>query len=115
VLDSPEFTRRYTPVLTEEIQHQAAEYLMNTYTRAPLSIAHGRGSNVYDSEGREYLDCVAGIAVNILGYAHPDLVSALERQARQLIHISNLYYTEPQVQLAKLLVTHSFAQKCFSV
>ena len=100
-------------MLTEEIQHQAAEYLMNTYTRAPLSIAHGRGSKVYDSEGREYLDCVAGIAVNILGYAHPDLVSALERQARQLIHISNLYYTEPQVQLAKLLVTHSFAQKVF--
>lgn len=100
-------------MLTEEIQHQAAEYLMNTYTRAPLSIARGRGSKVYDSEGREYLDCVAGIAVNILGYAHPDLVSTLERQARQLIHISNLYYTEPQVQLAKLLVTHSFAQKVF--
>ncbi len=100
-------------MLTEEIQLAAAQYLMNTYARLPLSIVRGKGSKVYDSEGREYLDCVAGIAVNILGHGHPELVTAIERQVRQLIHTSNLYYTEPQVRLAQLLVTHSFAQKVF--
>ncbi|MCZ6800377.1 MAG: aspartate aminotransferase family protein [Nitrospirae bacterium] len=100
-------------MLTEEIQLAASQYLMNTYARLPLSIVRGKGSKVYDSEGREYLDCVAGIAVNILGHGHPELVTAIERQARQLIHTSNLYYTEPQVRLAQLLVTHSFAQKVF--
>ncbi len=100
-------------MLTEEIQLAASQYLMNTYVRLPLSIVRGKGSKVYDSEGREYLDCVAGIAVNILGHGHPELVTAIERQVRQLIHTSNLYYTEPQVRLAQLLVTHSFAQKVF--
>ena len=100
-------------MLTEEIQLAASQYLMNTYARLPLSIVRGKGSKVYDSEGREYLDCVAGIAVNILGHGHPELVTAIERQVRQLIHTSNLYYTEPQVRLAQLLVTHSFAQKVF--
>jgi acetylornithine aminotransferase len=100
-------------MLTEEIQLDAAHYLMNTYARLPLSLVRGKGSKVYDAEGREYLDCVAGIAVNILGHGHPELVTAIERQARQLIHTSNLYYTEPQVQLAQLLVTHSFAHKVF--
>ena len=100
-------------MLTEEIQHIFSQYVMNTYARLPLAITRGRGSCVYDAEGREYLDCVAGIAVNTLGYGHPDLVSAVERQARQLIHTSNLYYTEPQGQLACRLVEHSFADKVF--
>jgi acetylornithine aminotransferase len=68
---------------------------------------------VYDLEGREYLDFVAGIAVNVLGHGHPDLVQAIQRQAAQLIHTSNLYYTEPQVKLAQMLVDHSFADKVF--
>lgn len=100
-------------MLTEEVQEKASRYLMNTYTRTPLSLVRGKGSKVYDSEGREYLDCVAGIAVNILGHAHPDLITAIERQARQLIHVSNLYYSEPQVLLAQELVSHSFADKVF--
>ncbi len=86
---------------------------MNTYTRLPLTIERGQGCLVYDAEGREYLDCVAGIAVNILGHAHPDIVEAITRQARQLIHTSNLFYTEPQTQLAERLVEHSFADKVF--
>jgi acetylornithine aminotransferase len=68
---------------------------------------------VYDLEGREYLDFVGGIAVNVLGHGHPDLVQAIQRQAAQLIHTSNLYYTEPQVKLAQMLVDHSFADKVF--
>ncbi len=98
---------------TEELKQDAARYLMQTYTRQPLSIVRGRGTKVYDLEGREYLDFVGGIAVNILGHGHPDLVQAIQRQAAQLIHTSNLYYTEPQVKLAQMLVEHSFADKVF--
>jgi acetylornithine aminotransferase len=100
-------------MLTEEIQQIVSEYVMNTYDRLPLAITRGRGCHVYDAEGREYLDCVAGIAVNTLGYGHPDLVAAIERQVRHLVHTSNLYYTEPQGQLARRLVEHSFADKVF--
>jgi acetylornithine aminotransferase len=86
---------------------------MQTYTRQPISIVRGRGAKVYDMEGREYLDFVGGIAVNLLGHGHPDLVQAIQQQAAQLIHVSNLYYTEPQVTLAKILVEHSFADRVF--
>jgi acetylornithine/N-succinyldiaminopimelate aminotransferase len=98
---------------TEELKQDAARYLMPTYVRQPLSIVRGRGAKVYDLEGREYLDFVGGIAVNILGHGHPDLVQAIQRQVAQLIHTSNLYYTEPQVKLAQMLVDHSFADKVF--
>jgi acetylornithine/N-succinyldiaminopimelate aminotransferase len=98
---------------TEELKREAEQYLMGTYTRQPLSIARGRGTKVYDLEGREYIDFVGGIAVNILGHGHPDLVLAIQRQAAQLIHTSNLYYSEPQVKLAQTLVDHSFADKVF--
>ncbi|MDH5726255.1 MAG: aminotransferase class III-fold pyridoxal phosphate-dependent enzyme, partial [Nitrospira sp.] len=98
---------------TEELKDDAAKYLMQTYSRQPISIVRGRGAKVYDLEGREYLDFVGGIAVNVLGHGHPDLVQAIQRQAAQLIHTSNLYYTEPQVKLARLLVDHSFADRVF--
>ncbi len=98
---------------TEELRDAAAKYLMATYLRQPISIVRGRGSKVYDLEGREYLDFVGGIAVNLLGHGHPDLVLAVQRQAAQLIHTSNLYYTEPQVRLAQVLVDHSFADRAF--
>lgn len=98
---------------TEELKDDAATYLMQTYSRQPISIVRGRGAKVYDLEGREYLDFVGGIAVNVLGHGHPDLVQAIQRQAAQLIHTSNLYYTEPQVRLARLLVDHSFADRVF--
>ena len=98
---------------TGELRLNAEQYLMDTYTRQPISIVRGRGTKVYDLEGREYVDFVAGIAVNLLGHGHPDLVLAIQKQVRQLIHTSNLYFTEPQVELAKMLVEHSFAQKVF--
>ncbi len=100
-------------MIATDIQENSARYLMNTYARLSLVIERGQGCLVYDAEGREYLDCVAGIAVNILGHAHPDIVEAISRQARQLIHTSNLFYTEPQTQLAERLVRHSFADKVF--
>ncbi len=98
---------------TEELKQSAEQYLMGTYTRQPISIVRGRGTKVYDLEGREYVDFVGGIAVNLLGHGHADLVLAIQRQAAQLIHTSNLYYTEPQVKLAQMLVDHSFADKVF--
>jgi len=100
-------------MLTEELELYASQYIMQTYARVPLSIVRGQGCRVYDAEGREYLDFVAGVAVNALGHGHPDLVTAIEQQARHLIHTSNLYYSEPQVQLARQLVDLSFGQKVF--
>ena len=100
-------------MLTEEIQRITHQYVMQTYDRLPLSIVRGTGSQVYDAEGREYLDCIAGLAVNALGYGHPDLVLAIERQIRHLSHTSNLFYTQPQAELAEQLAKHSFADKVF--
>ncbi len=98
---------------TEHLQQDTDRYLMHTYARYPVSIVRGRGSLVYDLEGREYLDFVAGIAVNVLGHCHPDLVAAIQKQAQHLLHASNLYLTEPQVKLAEILVHNSFADKVF--
>ncbi len=100
-------------MLTPELQQLSDQFLMNTYARLPISLIRGKGCFVYDAEGREYLDCVAGIAVNVLGHTHPDIVEAITRQARQLIHTSNLYYTEPQSRLAQRLAELSFADKVF--
>ncbi|RMH03618.1 MAG: acetylornithine transaminase [Nitrospirae bacterium] len=100
-------------MITEEIQRYASQYLMNTYARLPVAFIRGKGTRLYDAEGREYLDCVAGLAVNVLGHCHPDVVEAIEHQVRHLLHTSNLYYTEPQVLLAEWLVEHSFGHKVF--
>ena len=113
MLDSPALARGFVLMLTPEIQQISNQFLMNTYARLPISLVKGKGCLVYDAEGREYLDCVAGIAVNILGHAHPDLIEAITKQARQLIHTSNLFYTEPQSLLAQRLVELSFADKIF--
>ena len=98
---------------SQNLRDDADTYLMQTYSRQPITIVRGRGSRVYDLEGREYIDFVGGIAVNILGHGHPDLVQTIQRQAVQLIHTSNLYYTEPQVKLAKMLVDYAVADRVF--
>ena len=91
----------------------ADRYLMQTGRRLPITFVRGKGCLVYDDAGREYLDLVAGIAVNLLGHAHPDVVAAVARQAATLIHSSNLYYTQPQVELARRLVELSFPSRVF--
>jgi predicted acetylornithine/succinylornithine family transaminase len=78
-------------------------YLAQTYHRQPLVLVEGRGMVVRDIRGKEYLDFVGGIAVCALGHCHPALVKAISEQARKLMHVSNLYYTIPQVELAQLL------------
>lgn len=89
------------------------KYVMKTYSRFPLTFEKGEGMYVYDENGKEYLDFVAGIAVNSLGHNHPKLVKAISEQAAKLIHISNLYYTEPQVKLAQKLVENGNLDKVF--
>jgi predicted acetylornithine/succinylornithine family transaminase len=91
----------------------ADRYLMQTGRRLPVTFVRGRGCLVYDDAGREYLDLVAGIAVNLLGHSHPDVVAAVSKQAGELIHTSNLYFTQPQVELAQRLVELSFPSRVF--
>jgi predicted acetylornithine/succinylornithine family transaminase len=100
-------------MITNDILVDSQNYIMNTYNRQPLVLVKGRGARVYDSDGREYLDFVSGVAVNNLGHCHPRVVVALQKQAQRLMHVSNHFHNEPQVNLAKMLVTHSFADKAF--
>lgn len=99
----------------EEWIDEAQRYLMAMYAhvRFPLVLSKGRGTRVYDRNGREYLDFSSGVAVNNLGHCHPKVTVALQKQAQRLVHTSNLYYNEPQIRLAKALATHSFADKAF--
>ncbi|MHB9033576.1 MAG: aspartate aminotransferase family protein [Anaerolineae bacterium] len=98
----------------QEILNLDERYVLHTYARAPFVIERGEGLYVYDTSGKPYLDFVSGIAVNALGYGNPDVLNALNTQAAQLMHISNLYCSAPQAQLARQLVESSgFADKVF--
>src|ERR1700682_230306 len=89
------------------------KYLMQTGRRQPVTFVRGQGCLVYDDAGKESLDLVAGIAVNLLGHAHPEVADAVAAQSRKLIHGSNLYFTQPQVELARRLVELSFQSRVF--
>ena len=98
------------------VEELEARYIMNTYNREKdktLFLVKGEGSRVRDGMGRDYLDFVGGLAVNILGHCHPAVVEAICSQARELIHTSNLYYTRPQAELARVLVEHSAGDRVF--
>ena len=99
--------------MTDAIMKRADEVIAATYSRFPMVITKGSGCTLWDSEGRSYTDFVAGIAVCNLGHAHPKVARALAAQAEKLLHVSNLYYTEPQVDLAAWLVENSFADRVF--
>jgi predicted acetylornithine/succinylornithine family transaminase len=101
-----------TPSMKDLIA-KSDSYICTTYTRSPLVLTRGEGMKVWDSDGKEYLDFVSGIAVLNVGHLHPHVVEAIQQQSKKLIHVSNLYYSEPQIRLAELLVTHSFADKVF--
>ena len=88
-------------------------FLAQNYRRFPVAFVRGKGSRLYDEEGREYLDFTAGIAVCALGHAPEALVKAINEQAQRLLHVSNLYWTEPQARVAQLLCEHSFAERVF--
>ncbi|OPX99736.1 MAG: Acetylornithine aminotransferase [Syntrophorhabdus sp. PtaB.Bin047] len=99
--------------MQEELIKKAAQYIANTYTRFPIVVTKGEGCWLWDVNGRRYLDFLAGIAVCNLGHAHQNVVEALTAQARKLFHVSNLFYMEPQIKAAQMLVEHSFADKVF--
>jgi len=92
---------------------QFDHYVMSTYGRFPIAIAQGKGCTLWDTEGKSYLDFVAGIATCTLGHAHPTLIKAVTEQIQKLHHVSNLYYIPEQGQLAQWLVEHSGADRAF--
>ncbi|MEO0564639.1 MAG: aspartate aminotransferase family protein [Chloroflexota bacterium] len=98
---------------TQNIIDGEAEVIVNTYTRPPFMLVDGKGVMLYDEDGNEYIDFVAGIAVNALGYQDPELVEVMQRAATGLVHVSNLYHTAPHVELARLLTEKSFADRVY--
>ncbi|MPZ98216.1 MAG: acetylornithine transaminase [Dehalococcoidia bacterium] len=98
-----------------DIQAREAAVFMQTGRRMPVTLVRGEGTRVWDDAGQSYLDFVAGIAVNSLGHAHAGLVDVIAEQARTLIHVSNIFYTEPQIELAELLVRHSALDRVYFV
>lgn len=98
---------------TSEIKTFNDEHVINTYGDRRLALVRGEGVHLWDAEGKQYLDLFAGIAVVNLGHCHPGVTEAIRRQAGTLVHVSNLYYIQPQVELAKLLSEHSFASRWF--
>ncbi len=91
----------------------AEQHVAPTYGRYPIALVRGEGCRVWDADGKEYLDFVSGLAVCNLGHCHPDVVAAIREQAGKLIHVSNLYHIEPQIELAKRLNRLSFGDKAF--
>ncbi len=98
---------------SKEVENTLDKYVMHTYGRYDLVIDHAHKSIVYDKEGNEYIDCVAGIAVNNIGHTHPKVKEVISKQAEKLIHVSNLYYTEEQAEYAQRIVEASPHDKVF--
>lgn len=98
---------------TSEILAMSDKYVMKTYGRLPMALVRGQGAKVWDAEGKEYLDFVGGLAVNSLGHCHPAVVGSVVRQVNLLMHVSNLYYIEPQAHLARILVENTCCDKAF--
>ncbi|KAG2282194.1 hypothetical protein Bca52824_053414 [Brassica carinata] len=99
--------------VSQKVIEEEAKVLVGTYARAPVVLSSGKGCKLMDAEGKEYLDCASGIAVNALGHGDPDWLQAVTDQASVLSHVSNVYYTIPQIELAKRLVASSFADRVF--
>jgi acetylornithine/N-succinyldiaminopimelate aminotransferase len=110
---SPPVTELPNPSHTFDPAADFDPYVMATYGRYPIALERGEGCRVWDTQGREYLDFVAGIATCTLGYAHPVMVKTVTQQIQTLHHVSNLYYVPAQGELAKWLVEHSCADRAF--
>ena len=98
---------------TQSILKQESKYILQTYGRPDFVLERGNGVYLFDLDGNRYLDFVSGLAVNAFGYGDYDILKAMEKQAAQLMHCSNLYHTVPSTRLAKLLVENSFADRVF--
>jgi acetylornithine aminotransferase len=100
-------------VTNQQWVEKSDNYIMKTYGRYPIAPVRGEGCRLWDADGKEYLDFLAGVAVNNLGHCHPRVVKAIQDQAATLIHCSNYYQIPQQIELAELLCCHSFADKAF--
>ena len=99
--------------LNDELKKRADDVFIGTYLRYPAAMVSGSGCLLRDADGKKYLDFLSGIAVCSLGHCHPAVTEAIKEQAEKLVHVSNLYYTEPQTALAELIVANSFGDKVF--
>lgn len=97
----------------QNIVENDSKYVFQNYTRQPIALIKGKGAVVWDSSGKEYIDCVAGIAVNNIGHCHPTIAEAVSKQASELIHVSNLYYNKQQSDLAAQLVPRTGMDRVF--
>ena len=97
----------------QELKSEEQQYVMQTYGRFPIALDHGQGAQLWDVEGKRYIDLASGIGVNCLGYNHPVLTHAIEEQIHKLMHVSNLFTTAPMVQTAKTLVEATGMGKVF--
>src|SRR3954469_20981428 len=97
----------------ESVRSLFSQNVVPSYGRFDLALSHGNGSYVFDVAGKRYLDLGSGIAVNCLGHAHPAILEALVEQSKKLMHVANLYYTEPQGRLAAEIVKRIGAGKVF--
>ncbi|AGA68098.1 acetylornithine/succinylornithine aminotransferase [Desulfitobacterium dichloroeliminans LMG P-21439] len=98
---------------TNAIVQRGQAVVMNTYGRLPMALVKGKGTYVWDAEGNKYLDFVTGLAVSSLGHSHPVVAEAIQKQAEEILHTSNLYWIPKQIALAEKLVENSFADKVF--
>jgi hypothetical protein len=97
----------------DSTQELEKSYHFDLYRRLPVTLVKGKGIYVWDSNGDKYVDFLSGIAVNALGHCHPAMIKAIKTQSQKLIHVSNIYYTEPQARLAKLLCSISGFERVF--
>lgn len=101
------------PQSLQDIKEREKDLLFSTYARYPIAITKGEGTRLYDLHGKEYIDLLAGISVCNLGHSHPELVQVIQEQANKLIHVSNLFYQEEQLDLAEKLLSTCALQKVF--
>ena len=114
LLDNPSLISSSTSTSSVPFEEESFNTsVMNTYGRFPIALERGEGCRVWDTQGREYLDFVAGIATCTLGHAHPALITTVIEQIKKLHHVSNLYYIPKQGQLAQWIVEHSCAERAF--
>jgi acetylornithine/N-succinyldiaminopimelate aminotransferase len=97
----------------KQLKERGDKVFIGTYNRYPAAMVKGSGCWLTDADGKKYLDFMAGIAVCALGHSHPKITEAICRQAGELVHVSNLYYTEPQIKLAEVITDNSFGEKLF--
>jgi len=100
-------------IRNQTLMQRGSVYVATTYGRSPIALVRGEGTRVWDADGKLYYDFLSGLGVNNLGHCHPKVVEAIRQQAGLLLHVSNLYHIQPQIELAEMLAQLSFADRSF--